>query len=136
MLKQNEYISAWETKAVTLLSPDGKHSAVVENLAEFGMGSPTSGRLILSDGTVLNSCSPSIAWSSDSRYLAVPQYTEQGFQQLLVVDVIAHRTGYVEKPFKILQIHAFSNGVIIGVNSPATFASRVEVSLDQVCWEQ
>jgi hypothetical protein len=36
---------------------------------------------------VIESCSPAMLWSADSAYLAVPQWTAQRKQKLLVIDV-------------------------------------------------
>ena len=51
------------------------------------MGGPTAGQLRLSNGIELDSCNPSIVWSEDSRYLAVPQWSAGRTQRLVVIDV-------------------------------------------------
>lgn len=55
------------------------------------MSNPTVGTLRMSNGLEILDCNPAFLWSSDSRYLAVPQWIHRfGLflrQRLLMVDV-------------------------------------------------
>jgi len=132
---QRTYISAWEMKTINLLSPDGKTNAVIDNPTEYGMGSPTLGRLKLSIGMSLDYCSPSIVWSDDSQYLAVPQLTERQYQQLLVIDIPKRKIGYVEKEYKVIELYTFSDSIIRGIDSPFTIAMPIIVYTNEICWD-
>jgi len=66
-------ISPWSSE-VHITSPDGKTTAVIEDAMEVGMGAPTAGLLRLSNGMTFERCNPSLVWSADSAYLAVPQW--------------------------------------------------------------
>jgi len=122
-------------ETVNLLSPDEKTRAVVDNLREYGMGSPTIGILKLSIGMSLDYCSPSIVWSDDSRYLAIPQLTKKGFQQLLVIDVIRKKTGYIPTEYKVIELYTFSAGIIRGIDSPFTSTTPIVIPIDEICWD-
>jgi hypothetical protein len=131
-------ISPWDT-SVTLPSPDGRLTAAIEDAREVGMGAPTRGRLVLSNGMALADCNPSMAWSEDSRLLAVPQWVEvQGSnapgQRLAVVDPVNRRVGYAEGLYRVLEVHSFSGGVIRCVDSPAHHPRRFGALVSGVAW--
>jgi hypothetical protein len=82
------------------------------------MGAPTSGQLLMSNGMTREMCNPSIVWSDDSEFLAVPQWTTGRTQRLMVIS-IQHRTSrYVDDEFRVLELHDFSNGIVRGIDSP------------------
>ena len=122
---------AWSVRSV---SPDGKHTAEIEDVWEVGMGAPTSGKLRLSDGTTYESCNPSIVWSDDSEYLAVPQWTEDRSQRLLVISMSRRRSVHVPEVFRVLELHSFSEGKIRGVDSPIHEPKQVEVEVGELEW--
>jgi hypothetical protein len=70
---------------VTLVSPDGHTTAQITDASGIAMGAPTSGELRLSNGMTRAGCNPSIVWSEDSDFLAVPQWTRERSQRLLIV---------------------------------------------------
>jgi hypothetical protein len=98
----------------TAASPDGLVVAAIEQAFEHSMGNPTMGTLRTSNGLVLPKCSPAFIWSSDSRYLAVPQWCRRfGLfrrQRLAIMDAV-DRVVYVS-PFThwLLQPAAFERG--------------------------
>ena len=51
------------------------------------MGAPTYGILNISNGMSYRGCNPSIVWSDDFKYLAVPQWTRERDQRLLVISL-------------------------------------------------
>src|SRR5439155_18064411 len=73
-------------------SPDGRYVAEINPAWEVSMGNPTYGTLCLSAGLRLERCNPSFLWSTDSCYLAVPQFFRRfglfRLQRLLVIDVV------------------------------------------------
>ena len=90
----NKPISPWEY-FVDLTSPDHLVRAVIADASEISMGGPSSGTLRLSNGFTVDGCNTSIIWSDDSKYLAVPQWTRDRQQLLLVISVAEKYQGTV-----------------------------------------
>ena len=112
------------------VSPDGRLVAEIDPAYEVSMGNPTYGTLRLSTGLKLEKCSPSFLWSSDSRYLAVPQFFDRfGIfrrQRLLVIDVQG-QTVFASPDFTYyFQPESFSDGRLIVTKNPFKSAQRVD----------
>ncbi|MBF0498025.1 MAG: hypothetical protein HQK58_15855 [Deltaproteobacteria bacterium] len=124
-------ISPWENN-IKLKSPDGKTTAIMHDAFEIGMGAPTSGTLKLSNGMHCDNCSPSIVWSSDSRFLAVPHWIGQGRQRLLIASM--RRRQFVEAPgeFRLLKLTSFNRGIIAGIDSPEYEPLSVRINVDEI----
>ena len=128
-------ISPWADQE-NLSSPDGKTTAVIDDAGEVGMGAPTSGRLRLSNGLTFESCNPSLVWSSDSKYLAVPQWTPLRNQRLLIISVTDCRHGYAPGEYRVLRLESFDQGVIRGIDSPVYQPRPVQVDLADIEWTE
>lgn len=133
-------ISPW-TDAADCISPDGRFRASISGAGEICMGGPTCGTLVISEnrkgGQVMarvELCSPSFVWSSDSRALAVPQWRKDRSQRLCVVSVPAGVVRAAPGTFAVLELHAFEQGIVRGVDSPIhlpeSFAITVEELID------
>lgn len=114
-------------------SPDGRFQAEIDPASEVGMSDPTSGTLRLSTGLQLERCNPSFLWSSDSRYLAVPQFFYRlGLfrrQRLLVIDVQG-RTVFAAPDFTYyFQPESFSDGRLVVIRNPAASPRQVMWSI-------
>lgn len=96
---------------------------------EIAMGGPSIGTLYLSNGFMLESCSPSMVWSHDSVYLAVPVWTHERMQKLAVISVENRRVVYVGGIYRVLQLESFNNGVIRGIDSPIHRPEKVEIDV-------
>jgi len=126
-------ISPW-TDSVYLSSPDGKLTAAIDDASEVGQGAPTSGILNISNGISYRGCNPSIVWSDDSQYLAVPQWTRERDQRLLVISLRDKSFGYAPGVFSVLELHSFLNGKIRGIDSPIYQSREIEIDLNQIQW--
>tara|TARA_B100001971_G_scaffold203052_1_gene217492 strand:- start:1874 stop:2284 length:411 start_codon:yes stop_codon:yes gene_type:complete len=109
--------SPW-TPIVKMTSPDGALTATLDTIGEVCMGGPTRGPLIISNGMRIEDCNPSIMWSDDSRFIAVPQWTETRSQKLVVIDVKNKSTHTFTKTYQVLAIESFKDGLIQGIDSP------------------
>ena len=127
-------ISPWENN-VHLTSPDGKSWATMAAADEVGMGAPTAGELVLSNGMKLSGCNPSLVWSDDAAYLAVPQWTRQRQQRLMVISLAERQLGYAPSTYRVLQLESFVGGLIGGIDSPVYQPRQLTVSLDEIEWE-
>jgi hypothetical protein len=123
-------ISPWADGAV-VESPDGTKTARLDDGHEIGMGAPTSGRLVLSTGIQLEGCSPSMVWSEDSRFLAVPRWTWRG-QNLVIIDTGRGEVRVAPGTFRVLQLSAFRGGIVEGIDSPIHKPKRVRVDISQL----
>jgi hypothetical protein len=104
-------ISPW-CLSVTLKSPDGRFAASIDDAGEVGMGAPNAGELVISNGMRLDACNPSMVWSDDSRFLAVPQWTNERKQRLVVISVDQRILKTLGGLFDVLELHDFSQGKI------------------------
>ena len=106
----------------SVTSPNGLRKVSMPKTNEAGMGNPMVGDLLLSDGLVLEYCSPSFVWSDDSRYLAVPQMgSSPGLffsVRLLVIDTrdrVVFKSGRYRR---WLQPESFSAGRLVVCVNP------------------
>lgn len=120
-------LSPWLTQSVSLASPDGRLTATVEDPTEICMGGPGSGLLRFSKGFAIPGCSPSIVWSDDSRYLAVPLWAGDRTQLLLIVAPAARASIMDRHRYRVLQLDAFVSGVVTGTDSPKYQPAPVRV---------
>jgi len=123
-------ISPWADGAV-LESPDGTKTARLVDGHEFGQGSPTSGRLVLSTGLQLEGCSTSMVWSEDSRFLAVPRWKWTG-QSLLIIDTVRGEVRVAPGTFSVLQLSAFRGGIVEGIDSLIHKPKQVRLNTSQL----
>ena len=129
-------ISAWNW-TVSLDSPDGKYNASIEWANEIAMGAPTSGQLEISNNLTFPACSPSIAWSNNSLFLAVPQWQayDNGHRQRLMIVSMDHRKfQLLDDDYSVLEIESFTNNIVQGVNSPAHNPRLVTVDTSGIAW--
>lgn len=110
-----------------LPSPDGRTVARMDDAGEIAMGGPTWGTLTLSTGFSIEGCSPSMAWSEDSRFLAVPRWTPDRQQQLAIVDVARGAVRILPGLYRVLRLESFEAGVVRGTDSPIHLPRPVEV---------
>ena len=127
-------ISPW-AGSVCLTSPDGKLTAAIDDAREVGQGAPTYGTLNISNGMSYRSCNPSIVWSDDSQYLAVPQWTRERNQRLLVISLVRESSGYAPGLFSVLELHSFLDGKIKGIDSPIYQPREIEIDVSRIQWE-
>ena len=78
----------------------------------------------------IESCSLSFVWSSDSGALAVPQWTPSRQQRMCIVSVPSGTVRQVAEEFRVLELHAFNQGVIRGVDSPIYMPRSFEFSVE------
>ena len=124
-------ISPW-SDSVEVASPNRRYKAQVTGAMEIAMGAPTSGTLSVSCGIKRKQCNPSIVWSSDSRFLAVPQWTKNRAQRLLIIEVEKGKSYWAPKVYRVLELHNFVNGTIYGVDSPEYNPVQVEVKISEI----
>lgn len=127
-------ISPW-ADAVYLASPDGKLTAAIIGAQEVGQGAPTSGILNISNGLSYQRCNPSIVWSDDSKYLAVPQWTHERDQRLMVISLERKCSGYAPGLFHVLELHSFLSGSIKGIDSPVYRPRQIEYAVSRIQWD-
>lgn len=126
--QEPQIISPWHQETVALESPDEEWSVVLESPMEIAMGAPTSGTLRFPSGKIIEGCNPSMVWSDDSRYVAVPQWSgRDAHQRLLVVDVASGQTWRSSARFRVLELHSFASGIITAVDSPVGDARKVRI---------
>ncbi len=126
-------ISPWDEFA-KLRSPNGLITAEI-NAKEIAMGAPTIGTLKLSTGVSIEGCNPSMAWSEDSQYLAIPHWTPERMQKLMVISFKKNILGFAPGEYKVLELTNFVRGKIKVVDSPVLTPKPIEISLTEIIWD-
>jgi len=126
-------ISPWADSAAAT-SPDGALIAVIDEAREIAMGAPTSGELRISNGMARDGCNPSIVWSDCSSFLAVPWWTRERRQRLMVISVARRSSRCFAGEFRVLELHSFVDGVIEGVDSPVHVPRRFRLDVTELEW--
>lgn len=126
-------ISPWDNFA-QLRSPNGLITAEI-TAKEIAPGAPTEGTLKLTGGTNIEGCNPSMAWSDDSQYLALPHWTLERMQRLLVISFKKNMIGFAPGLFKVLELTNFVRGKINAVDSPILAPKLIEINLSEIIWE-
>ena len=126
-------ISPWDY-SVYLTSPDGELTAAIIDASEIAMGAPTWGTLTISNGMTFQKCNPSIVWSDDSQFLAVPQWTRERDQRLMIIAVKENKVGYATGIFSVLELHSFVGGKIKGIDSPIHKPSEIDIDVGDIEW--
>lgn len=124
-------ISPW-TRSCKVESPNKKFTAEIFYAEEIAMGAPSGGLLTLSNGFSINRCNTSIVWSDDSRYLAVPRWTENLAQRLMIIDVANNKVFYDDKLYRVLELHEFKGNTVYGIDSPIHKPEKLEVNVSEL----
>jgi len=104
------------------VSPDGKYTAEIDPANERGMGNPSDGILKISNGQKFEECSPCFLWSSDSKFLVVPQFVTRyiifGKQRILLINV-EEKIVYASKDYSCyIQPKSFEDGLLVATHEP------------------
>jgi tetratricopeptide (TPR) repeat protein len=126
-------VSPWLDKT-SIASPNGKITAVIAGAQEIGMGAPTSGVLNISNGLRFEDCNPSMVWSADSEYIAVPQWTTGRRQRLMIVSVSHRLHRYAPGTYRVLRLESFENGIVTGIDSPIHLPKQIQVDIASIRW--
>ena len=116
-------ISAWDSFA-RRDSPDGAFTAIYDRAIEIAMGGPTRGVLKIvekksGDALIeLSDAGASFVWAGDSSALALPRWTQDRKQELIVVTTSTRRHQFIAGEFRVIELTSFDDGVIEGVDSP------------------
>ena len=133
MPERAEAISAWAESA-ELQSPDGRFVARVQDAFEIAMGGPTIGTLELSNGLRWHGCSPSMIWSDDSRYLALPRWSRRR-QHLMVVSLELGEARFAKGELSVCELDSFEAGILSGVEGPGRLnAMRITFDTAKLDW--
>jgi len=127
-------ISPWELFA-RKDSPDGLSIATFDDAFEIAMGAPTRGTLTVTKAgydqpiSVIHDASGSVVWSSDSKMLAFPRWTENRDQNLCVLNLIDGKIEATAGRYDVLQLDSFHDGLVVGVDSPIYRPKQVRIQI-------
>jgi hypothetical protein len=113
-------VSPW-ADLVVLPGPDGRRRATIFGAIEIAMGGPTIGTLMVNGGGAawqVDAANPSMAWSEDSRRLAVPIWKGH-VQRLAVLDADSQSISVGKDEYRVMKIERFAGGIVRGIDSPA-----------------
>lgn len=103
-----------------------------DDLHEFNMGSPLSGRLTIYIGS--KSYTPEDRFGGPPVFnevgsrIAIPLWKRNRNQQLILVDCINQTLSYLPREFRVLELDEYRNGKILGIDSPAYKPFEFEVN--------
>jgi hypothetical protein len=127
-------ISPWHDESFELKSPNGAHVAKLSGLSEYGMGSPTTGRLEVA-GYQIDSANPSVVWSDDSRFIAFPMFNDDRIFRIMVIDVDAHRTRLVPGEWLVLELVSLEGTILKAVSSPIYEPENIAIDISTLNWD-
>jgi len=117
-----------------LTAPNGQKSAIIYEAWELFMSGPTYGKLFVGKDFRIENCSPTFAWSADSRYIAIPQW--QGFwrrkEKILVLDMLEKKIYESREKYKLLIVDGFVNEEFLITESPIRKKKKLKISLRNV----
>ncbi len=126
-------ISAWWQNPVSFQSPDGRWTATLDDASEVAMGAPTCGTLRLGERPYPN-CNPSMVWSADSRFLAIPQWMfsgpSKGMQRLAIICPDGRWVRSAPGIYRVLQLERFAAGIVHGIDSPIWNPGRIAIDVN------
>lgn len=128
-----------------MFSPNNELYAEFMYEYEVCQGGPFFGYLKINDDAIIRSCNSSFVWSDDSKFIAVPIWDKQRNQLLGLYDVTSGILRYLKsnakgrlfgllpynKPYTVLELSSFSNGIIKGINSPVYKPVEIEVAIEE-----
>ncbi|WP_373033753.1 hypothetical protein [Sulfurovum sp.] len=106
--------------------------AKIEGAGEIAMGAPTCGVLRVSNGIEVEECNPSFVWSDDSQYIAIPHWTPNRKQKIMVIDVAKKKVYLASGVYRVLELYEFINGIIRGIDSPIYEPCKINISVEDV----
>lgn len=115
-----------------LFSPGGHHRLAYSELSEIAMGGPIGGKcfLIYPDNSKLQLADwaggPAV-WETNGRRVALPVWTVSRDQRLVVADLHARTLTIYAQKFRVLNLKAFDQGIIVGQDSPIHLTNNVQV---------
>ena len=118
----------------SLPAPDGQNTATIHEAWELTMSGPTFGKLFIGNEFRIKNCSPTFTWSSDSRYLAVPQWCGiwRRRQRILVLDIIGKKIYESRRKFNFLIFDGFEDGVFLVTDSPLKKEKKLRISMKEI----
>ncbi len=134
-MKTRSPISPWSSEDIDIRSPSGAISVLIRGASEIAMGAPTSGDLELPCGRAISNCNPSLAWSDDELFIAVPRWTKDRFQRIAIVRISDGQFIQLPNEFTVLAIHSFNNRCIEGIHSPIYNPDVIKLDVNRECAE-
>jgi len=131
---QKSPINPYDDRDIDVVSPDTKFVACIRNSHEFAMSAP-----VLSEITVNNismkDCSPSIMWSDDSRFLAVPQWrlARKAPYWYEIIYVLDTQTGVMRSTpgkYIVIKLTRFSGRTIYGEHQN----NMTQIDVSKIIW--
>lgn len=137
-------ISPWMDSG-KVFSPNKQLYAEFISEHEVCQGGPIFGYLKINDDKIISNCSSSFVWSDDSKFIAVPVWDTKRNQLLGLYDVTTGILRHLKskakgrffgffpynKPYTVLELSSFSNGIIKGVNSPVYKPIAINVAIEE-----
>lgn len=117
----------------SLESPDGICKIAFEHIHELAMSAPLTaiGYLIIEHEKIKISdyCGGPVVWDRNGRRVAIPIWTAQLKQQIVVVDINQRMITTYRKKFSVLHLTDFTDNHLIGSDGPSDKCEKINFSL-------
>ena len=134
---QENYTLPWEEpSSERLVSPDKNWNCALIKVTEINISSHLIADLSISNGMVFRSCGTSFVWSSDSKYLAIPQWTGKFKHKLIIVDLQNKRACYAKGIYNVFAWTTFQDNIIRGVDPTSKESEVNEININKLNWKR
>jgi hypothetical protein len=129
-------ISPWDHFAEKR-SPDARFVAVFDDAMEIAMGGPLRGVLRVRGGVEtkpiiqIENAGSSFVWSSDSKVIAVPRWTDRRKQRICFVSVPSGEIDELAEIYDVVQLESFDECRLIGADSPIYRPRPIDLTFRQ-----
>lgn len=114
-------------------SPNGQKSLEFGYVGEVAMGAPLSGECFLNingEKLKLNGMfGGPIVWSENSEKAAIPYWTQNRFQKLVIIDTTRMKIMISKRDFRVIELSEIKNGLVLGIDSPKHRTERIEFDI-------
>lgn len=131
---QNSIISPYDNRNIDVISPDSAMTASIKNGQEFAMSAPVICDIVVGNLS-MTMCSPSIIWSNDSRYLAIPVWRlnrndPYWTESVYLVDILNNKMRSAPGIYIAITLNAFIGSMIYATHQE----KDIEIDISKIQW--
>lgn len=133
----NEYPNPWNFSNIdqNLISPNNLFKVEFGELNEISMGVPVGGECYLNfDGKKIKIsewCAGPIMWNTLSSKIALPTWTKNRNQKIVIVDTEKMTATTFKREFRIILLESFTDNFLSGVDSPIYMAEKFNFDIEK-----
>ncbi|MGV6832051.1 MAG: hypothetical protein ACWA5P_10900 [bacterium] len=114
-------------------APNGLILLEFGDLGEVAMGAPLSGECFLNINGAKRKLDGlfggPIVWSENSEIAAIPYWTKNRAQKLVIIDTKRMRMMISKKNFRVIELSEIKNGLVLGIDSPIYRTEQIKFNI-------